>query len=183
MPLRLECAPAFNYARSTHKTEVVPDSSIPHATDPCAPGSTASPHMKALFTSREADLDLDLRFVPESSLENVEEPEVELKLLDLSDKGHKGPGIVCEFTLVEGQAITWILRSPPKHTYPEEVKPSRERAEQLNVPFESLCSLSPILPQDLHFLELIMTASDLRAPEDPMLTKVISCLLYLLDAR
>ena len=137
MPLRLECAPAFNYARSPHKTEIVLDSSIPHASDPCAPGSDVPPHMKALFTSPEAGMDLDLRFVPESSLENVPEPAVRLELFDLMHKGHLGLSVQAEFTLVEGQAVTFVLRTPPKHAYPDAVRPSKEKAEQLGVPFES----------------------------------------------
>ena len=172
MPLRLECAPAFNYARSPHTTQIVLDSSIPHAADPCQPGSGAQPHMKALFSSPEANLDLDLRFVPETSLENVSEPEVRLELLDLSHKGNKGLGVACEFTLVEGQAVTFILRSPPKHTYPDAVKPSREKAAHLGVPFESRClTSSTVFWANISPIELVATASDLRAPDDPMLTK------------
>lgn len=157
MPLRLECAPAFNYARSPHKTEIILDSSIPHASDPCAPGSDVKPHMKALFTSAEAGMDLDLRYVPESSLDNVPEPEVKLELFDLMHKGHIGLSVQAQFTLVEGQAVTFVLRTPPKHAYPDAVRPSKEKAEQLGVPFE----------------KLIMTATDLRAPDDPMLTKTL----------
>ena len=63
MPLRLECAPAFNYARSPHTMQIVLDSSIPHAADPCQPGSGAQPHMKALFSSPEANLDLEAIFL------------------------------------------------------------------------------------------------------------------------
>lgn len=138
MPLRMECAPAFNYARSSHTTNIVLDNSIPHADNPCAPGSKTEPHMKAQFSSSEAEMDLDLRYVVDSSLDNVPEPEVDLELFDLTPKGHKGPSVSSEFTLVEGQSITFVLRSPPNHKYPDAAKPSKERAEQLNVPFESM---------------------------------------------
>ena len=137
MPMRLECAPAFNYARSPHKTQIVLDNSIAHASDPCSPGSDVQPHLKALFSAPDADMDLDLRYVTESSIENVPEPEIKLDLFDLSKKGHLGPSVQSEFTLVEGQAVTFILRTPPKHAYPEAVKPSKEKAAQLGVPFES----------------------------------------------
>ncbi|EKM53302.1 glycoside hydrolase family 15 protein, partial [Phanerochaete carnosa HHB-10118-sp] len=157
MPLRLECAPAFNYARSPHKTQIIFDNSIAHAGDPCAPGSDIKPHMKALFSSPEADMELDLRYVTESSIENVPEPEIELELFDLTRKGHLGISVQSEFTLVEGQSVTFILRTPPKHAYPDAVKPSKEKARQLGVPFE----------------KLVMTASDLRASDDPMLTKIL----------
>ncbi|GJE98224.1 glycoside hydrolase family 15 protein [Phanerochaete sordida] len=155
MPMRLECAPAFNYARSPHTLDIDVDCSIPHAADPCKPGSDVKPHVRALFSAPEADMDLDLRFVPESSLDNVPEPEIKLEKYDLTKKGHKGLSVQCEFTLVEGQAVTFVLRTPPKHEYPDASRPSKERADQLGVPFD----------------KLIVTASDLRAPDDPMLTK------------
>lgn len=155
LPLRLECAPAFNYARSPHTTEIIHDTSIAHTSDPCAPGSDAKPHMKALFSSPEADLDLDLRYVSESSLENVAEPEIDFRKYDLMGQGHLGLSVQSDFELVEGQAVTFILRTPLKHAYPDAVKPSKEKADQLGVSFE----------------RLVMTTSDLRAPEDPILTK------------
>ena len=136
MPLRLECAPAFNYARSPHKTQIIPDNSIAHAGDPRV---SAKPHVKALFSAPEADMELDLRYVTESSIENVPEPEIKLGLFDLMNKGHLGESVQCEFKLIEGQAVTFILRSPPKHAYPDAVKPSKEKAEQLGISFESMC--------------------------------------------
>ena len=134
----MECAPAFNYGRSPHKTEIIIDSSIP-SPNPCEYASpSANTHMKALFTSPEASLDLDLRYVPDSSLENVPEPDIKLEILDLQSKGHLGLSVCCQFELVEGQAVTFILRTPPKHAYPDAVKPSKEKADQLGVPFESM---------------------------------------------
>jgi len=35
-------------------------------------------------------------------------------LLDLSAKGHKGPGVQSLFTLKEGQSVTFVLRTPPE---------------------------------------------------------------------
>ncbi|KAJ7474895.1 glycoside hydrolase family 15 protein [Mycena latifolia] len=98
VPLRMECAPAFNYARSKHSTSIVPSAS---------PEATA----KAVFQSDA--LTLDLRYVPESSMASVPYPEVELALLDLSQKGHLGLGVQAEVTLVEGQCVTFVLRTPP----------------------------------------------------------------------
>lgn len=148
MPLRMECAPAFNYARSEHKLEIIMDQSIP-LTEPCSPSKVVpddpacNPHMKALFKSPDANLDIDLRFVPESSFENIPVPSITLELLDLTEKGHKGMSACSEFELVEGQAVTFVLRTPPTHAYPKEAKPSREKAEMLGVSFESkLCPLS-----------------------------------------
>lgn len=158
MPLQLECAPAFNYARSPHKTEIVQDGSIAQTVDE----ASATVHMKALFQSTEAKLNLDLRYVPESSLDNVPEPKIELELLDLTKKGHLGPSVSCEFELREGQAVTFVLRTPPDHAYPDAVKPSEEKAERLGVGFESafrlvalfgvICSISLLSRADLYCL-------------------------------
>ncbi|KAI0071654.1 glycoside hydrolase family 15 protein [Panus rudis PR-1116 ss-1] len=151
IPLRVECAPAFNYARSPHTLKIVPDLSIPVSE------ANPTPHNKAYFSSPEAKLDLDLRFVHESSLSGVPEPEIELKPLDLMNKGHLGLGVCCDLTLEEGQAVTFILRTPPEHTYPDEARPSPEKARELGVPYE----------------KLVLGASNLRAPDDPMLTKTL----------
>lgn len=61
-----------------------------------------------------------------------------MKTLDLSHKGHQGLGAYSEFKLMEGQAITFVLRTPPDHQYPEEARPSKEKAKALGVSFESL---------------------------------------------
>lgn len=103
VPLRMECAPAFNYARSKHTTAIVPSPS---------PGSTT----KALFQSD--GLTLDLRYVPENTMSNVPCPELELNLLDLSEKGHLGLGVQAEMSLQEGQCVTFVLRTPPSANAP-----------------------------------------------------------------
>lgn len=57
LPLSMQCAPAFNYARSTHTTSIVADDSI-------LPSSTVQPQQKVIFESKE--LTVDLRYVIES---------------------------------------------------------------------------------------------------------------------
>lgn len=131
----MECAPAFNYARSPHTTEITADHSIPHPNDPASPG--AAPQRKVLFRSPEAGLELDLRYVVDSALENVPSPEVALDLLDLMGRGHLGPSVCAEFEMVEGQSVTFVLRTPPKHAYPGAAQPSKEKADELGVSFES----------------------------------------------
>lgn len=167
-PLRVECAPAFNYARSKHTLKIIPDLSIP-TTD-----NAPTAHEKALFSSSEAGLALDLRYVAESSLAGVPEPQIELKELDLTKQGHLGLSTYCELELHEGQAITFLLRTPPGHIYPEAARPSPEKAKQLGVPYESRlfvkCTL--IVLNISSPAELVMGASNLRAPDDPLLTKV-----------
>ena len=135
--MRMECAPAFNYARSAHTTEIILDTSVA-SPSPTSPGG---PHHCAVFSSPEAKLDLDLRFVAEASLENVMEPEVEFQLLDLEKKGHKGPGVFSDITLKEGQAVTFILREPPNVKLPSQAHPTHELAHQIGVPYESALSV------------------------------------------
>lgn len=76
------------------------------------------PHKKALFES--PSLNMDLRYVThtEAVIEhgaNDEDvlPDIELTLLDLSKKGHKGMGVQSEFELKEGQGVTFIYRMVP----------------------------------------------------------------------
>ncbi|THG94047.1 hypothetical protein EW145_g8224, partial [Phellinidium pouzarii] len=107
IPVRVECCPAFNYARSKHHTSIIPDDSIPDA--PISPSayqnSPEQPHMKALFHSDA--LTLDLRYVAESvgdyseGAGGVRPPAVKLQTLDLSDKGHLGEGVFCDLDLEE----------------------------------------------------------------------------------
>ncbi|OCB91140.1 glycoside hydrolase family 15 protein [Sanghuangporus baumii] len=159
MPMRMECCPAFNYARSKHETTLVPDESIPDpglTSSPKSPESPGdklapSPQMKALFRSEE--LSLDLRYVAEGHAE-VLAPPVELELLDLSDKGHLGLGVCCDLNLAEGQVVTFVLRIPPDTPPPAGTRPTRLQARQLGVPMQSL----------------VIGASKLRSKDDPVLT-------------
>jgi len=106
LPILVQCAPAFNYARSAHTTTVVDDESI-----------DGSAQKKALFKSDE--LSLDLRYVAEcSASEGIHSPEVTLELLDLSAKGHKGLAVQCLLKMTEGQCVTFVLRTPPAEVAP-----------------------------------------------------------------
>ncbi|KAH9849450.1 glycoside hydrolase family 15 protein [Lenzites betulinus] len=153
MRLRVECAPAFNYARSAHTTDIILDTSVALSLSPVPSGG----HNKALFSSQEPQLNLDLRYVAESGLENVPEPDVQLHLLDLSAKGHKGPGVWTELELREGQAVTFVLRTPPDVTLPLQAHPTRETAEKMGISYE----------------KLVAGASTLRPTDDPILTKAL----------
>jgi hypothetical protein len=123
MPIRVECAPAFDYARCPHTTELVQDYSIPNTVQ-----------NKVIFKSPH--LSLDLRFVPESSMDCVPLPKVEPHLLDLEKKGHLGPGACIHLELVEGQAVTFVLRTPPTRVSPQ-TRPDEQKAEALGVSLES----------------------------------------------
>ncbi|SJL17651.1 related to glycosyl hydrolase, family 15 [Armillaria ostoyae] len=99
IPLSMQCAPAFDYARAEHTTTIHDDP------------SSADPQRKATFVSK--DCALDLRYVVDSTMDNVACPSVELHPLDLSDKGHKGLGVYADLSLDEGQCVWFILRIPP----------------------------------------------------------------------
>ncbi|EIM83391.1 glycoside hydrolase family 15 protein [Stereum hirsutum FP-91666 SS1] len=147
MPIRVECAPAFNYARDSHETSIVKDTSIS-----VKPGVTAQ--CKALFESQ--NLTLDLRYIAESEIEGVGVPEIELKELDLSARGHKGKAVCVDMDLTEGQVVTFVLRTPPPpNGHEDKFHPTEERANALGVPLE----------------KLVIGASTLRERSDPMLTK------------
>ncbi|KAG8850698.1 hypothetical protein FRB91_008856 [Serendipita sp. 411] len=137
----MECAPAFDYARARHKTELIVDDSIPDETQ-----------KKVLFTS--ASLTLDLRYVVESSLDGVAVPEIKLELLDLQSQGHLGLSACAEFELCEGQVVTFILRTPPENPPIPQGIPRTETAKEYNVTIESI----------------IEGANKLRARDDPVLT-------------
>ncbi|CCM02298.1 uncharacterized protein FIBRA_04387 [Fibroporia radiculosa] len=128
---------------------VVDDESIP------ANFSTSnSTHKKVVFHSPKANLSLDLRYIMESSLDNVPEPRVEFRELDLTEKGHLGLGICSDLVLREGQTVTFVLRIVPEKSVPA-AQPTPEKAEELGVPYE----------------KLLRGVSDLRPVEDPFLTK------------
>jgi hypothetical protein len=99
---------------------------------------------------------LDLRYVADSSLEEVEVPTVKFHLLDLNKKGHLGPAIVANLELKEYQSVTFILRTPPKQAAIKPVVATTRDAEALGVPLQVL----------------IEGASKLRPRDDPILTTV-----------
>ncbi|KAF8316814.1 Six-hairpin glycosidase [Clavulina sp. PMI_390] len=155
MTLRMECAPAFNYARDPHETSITDDDTVPEHTQ-----------MKAMFSSK--DLSLDLRYTVDDSSESdgIQLPHVQLGLLDLTKQGHLGLGVYSEFTLKEGQSVTFILRLPPKADpkgHAEQLKkPTPQQSVQSGVPLEAL----------------VKSVSQLRPKDDPMLdTKLVDYLL------
>lgn len=125
LPLRVECAPAFNYARDRHTTEIVVDDTVPFQIQ-----------NKVVFSS--PNLDLDLRYVAESTIDNVPAPEVNLDLLDLSSQGHLGPATHCNLSLTEGQRVTFVLRIRPERDFHVQIKPTQAQADELGVPLESM---------------------------------------------
>jgi hypothetical protein len=120
----MECAPAFDYARAKHTTDIIPDDSHP--------GPSQN---KVLFKSD--DLTLDLRYLCEHIIECVDDPIVDLDILDLMPKGHLGPSAFCDLDLEEGQVVTFILRMPPETGPQSKLTPTQEKADSLGVSLES----------------------------------------------
>lgn len=134
--LRMECAPAFNYARDEHTTEFLPDDSVEYCLQ-----------KKVRFKS--PNLELDLRYVSEATLDNLPEPEVNIDYLDLLKEGHLGPAVCCNLSLVEGQRVTFILRICPERVGAPEARPTQELADRLGIPLEALIAgASKMRPQD-----------------------------------
>lgn len=168
LTVNVECAPAFNYARNPHVTSIVDDDSVPLNVGP-------QKQKKALFES--SDLTLDLRFIPEKTSEDVEEPVVHLTTLDLSAKGHKGLAVQAFIHLVEGQAVTFILRNPPGTT------------NAYAVALPQVTVATPVISQVIHGTNIDMGAKTEhdsaitaispkgRAYDDPFLTRVRIVLL------
>lgn len=130
MPIRVECAPAFNYARDSHKTSIIKDNSI-------TVNAGVSTQYKALFESES--LTLDLRYIAESDIEGVDAPQIELKELDLSKRGHKGKAACVDMELTEGQVVTFVLRTPPPpNGHEDKFHPTEEKANALGVPLDSM---------------------------------------------
>ncbi|CCA76666.1 related to glycosyl hydrolase, family 15 [Serendipita indica DSM 11827] len=108
---------------------------------------------KVLFTSE--NLKLDLRYVADSTLDDVPVPEINFEILYLPEKGHLGPGAHVDLKLKEGQVVTFFLRTPPKEPPVPHAIPKFETAKEFNVTFESI----------------VEGANKLRARDDPILTK------------
>lgn len=102
---------------------------------------------------------MDLRYLADSSLEDVQVPSVKFEFLDLSEKGHLGPAVVATLELQESQSVTFILRTPPKLSATRPVVATTKDAEALGVPLQAL----------------IEGASRLRPRDDPILTTVRCC--------
>lgn len=113
---------------------------------------------KGLFTS--PDLSLDLRYLTSSDDHAVDKPSIELKIESFADRGLLGDAITSEFTLQEGQSVTFILREVGDWQYSNEehqkvANPDAQRATALGV------SLATLLE----------ATSRLRPEENPMMTQ------------
>ncbi|KIJ96968.1 glycoside hydrolase family 15 protein [Laccaria amethystina LaAM-08-1] len=175
VPLLMQCAPAFNYARSSHVTTLVEDASIPFGPK----------QLKAVFDSDS--LSLDLRYVVESEEEHTQfKPEPDIELVDLSEKGHKGLGVQSAFTLSEGQIVTFILRTPPTEVIRAPVSGQDQALSAVEMDAKARSQAEHSLETRKGAAELVAErdASMVHAPrgralDDPFLTKeLIHSLLH-----
>jgi len=103
-------------------------------------------------------------------MDGVPVPKVDIKLLDLTNKGHLGLSAAVDLNLIEGQVVTFIFRS----LSPSQVKrdldsqaPDPERDEALRKVMPS-----PKIAEELgiDYKTLVSSASKFRAADDPLLT-------------
>jgi hypothetical protein len=103
--------------------QIIDDNSIPNEAQ-----------KKILFKS--SAMLLDLRYIAESTMEDVPIPEIDMKILDLQDLGHLGPSATADLNLLEGQVVTFILRCPPKEPPIPQAIPRTETAKEFRTSFE-----------------------------------------------
>lgn len=112
LDFRLECFPGFDYARKRHKCHLTED------TNCIKDQNTNSFRQKAVFTCE--DMILELRSVtgcnPDVEVTDgvLRFPNIEFRIDRKLWPGHKGPGIIADFTLEEGQTVDFILREDPQ---------------------------------------------------------------------
>lgn len=114
VPFRVECYPAFNYARDSHTTTLdtsqVKDGFDAPKLYPEDDVSYYAGKQRAKFTSQ--DTSMDLRYVVKCG--DFECPYFNFKLDNFAcASGFKGPGVYADFELQETQEVTFILRELP----------------------------------------------------------------------
>ena len=121
----MECAPAFDYARAKHTTDIIPDDS-----------HQGAHQKKVLFKSD--NINLDLRYLCENTMDHGSNPTVHLNILDLTPKGHLGLSAYCDLDLEEGQVVTFILRMPPDEGSEIKFSLTKEKASEFGVSLDSM---------------------------------------------
>ncbi|KAL1920219.1 uncharacterized protein VTP21DRAFT_1365 [Calcarisporiella thermophila] len=119
---RVECFPAFNYARDPHETIIEPYTT----TSICCNSFVGD--QRTVFKSQ--GLVMDLRYFVRCG--EGDKPHVELKLEDRSHLGHKGKGVVAEITLRETQEIIFIFREVPPTALNSNLKDEGRPQESTN---------------------------------------------------
>lgn len=161
LPFRLECFPAFDYARDTHETSIVDDE---RATDASAEEgvSDGQKRKKAVFKSSKG-MTLELRYMTGNNPDVGgcgDLPDTHIKLVKDTETWprHKGAGIVAEFTLQEGQTADFFFREDPA---------TAEDTDQVPKLSKSVVKKAPIVERD--GAEIKMDTMS-RQAMDPLLT-------------
>lgn len=129
LPFRLECFPAFDYARQEHTTTLVDD-------DKCEKdGLTGKKRQKAVFKSELMKLELRSVTACDESIDpEMPPPDVHFDINSDAWPRHKGPGVIAEFTLSEGQRAEFILREEPESAEDVSGVPSAKAATDDKAP-------------------------------------------------
>ncbi|CAG8502869.1 3629_t:CDS:10 [Acaulospora colombiana] len=100
----LELFPAFNYAMDSHTTEIV-DYEVTSSKKGDVHEYVGN--KRVVFSSKS--LQMDLRFVIDGK--DMEPPCIEFRTIER--EGLKGPGVMADFALKEGQKVVFIFRQVP----------------------------------------------------------------------
>jgi hypothetical protein len=112
LDFHVEVAPAFDYARATHRTTLIESTTR---------STTCYTDNQSARFECPTHLDLDLRVITSKGAA-VALPKITVDYLDLSERGHQGLGIACDFTLSEGQSVIFVLRQPPVEVDGQEIE-------------------------------------------------------------
>ena len=157
LKFRMECFPAFDYARQAHTTSLVDD-------EKTTKSSQGKYRKKAVFKSDLMTLELrsSTGYNPDlTTCSDISPTDFEFTLDEESWPRHKGPGVVAEFELQEGQTADFILREDPETAEDVQVipntKPSRANKPPLvdrdgpliSTPSIDLAAYDPLLDDQL----------------------------------
>lgn len=170
LPFRLECFPAFDYARQGHETTLIDD-------EQASKTRGGKLRKKAVFKAKDMTLELravtghneEIGLCDQDALE-----EIGLYIDSKTWPRHKGPGVSADFELTEGQTVDFVLREDPNTSddvpgvpdhrpYLSSKAPVQERDENkafIKTPQYKAASYDPLLTQKLaqSLLEAVRSA-------------------------
>ncbi|KAI8992427.1 Six-hairpin glycosidase-like protein [Pilobolus umbonatus] len=150
MEFKLECYPAFNYALDEHTTHIVTEA----VSDDQATAASIEAHLypdrsSNYYTGRDRvvfkskGLTMDLRHLVRCG--DFACPVIKTKI-DYPDT-HKGPGVMAEFELQEGQEVTFVLREVPSRVKPNDEAPSDRKIRLAHDPPFTMSLLDALFRQ------------------------------------
>lgn len=185
---RVECAPAFNYARDTHDLEIGKDDTQVAGDD----GRHPTP--RVVF--KTPNLTVDLRTLvscdadeqtgdadpagetqPQTQTASASAgPLVDWHALNLSEQGHKGLGVFAEFEVCQGEVVDFVFRQIPCAQEKREEETNgengalhvqKQKAQELGVGIDTLAKGVNKLRPDSDPVctpELVTSLFDVRLP-------------------